>query len=84
MLRALSLSVDDSLSQVVEFVLRLNAKAQIEILREWAVSHVKQATLADIKRKLDKEAADQIYYLLCWIKAVNLRRSFIAGHSSNS
>jgi vWA-MoxR associated protein C-terminal domain len=68
MLRALSLSADDSFRQVAEFVLRLNAIARTESLRDWAVKHVKPTTLAEIERKLVKEAADQIYYLLCWIK----------------
>jgi hypothetical protein len=68
MLRALSLSADDVLRQVAEFVLRLNAKARIDKLRDWVVAHVKPATLTEIQRKLDKETADEIYYLLCWIK----------------
>lgn len=68
MLRRLPLSANDSLRKVVEFVLRLNAKVQIRELQDWAASHVKPATLVEIQGRLDKETADQIYYLWCWIQ----------------
>jgi hypothetical protein len=68
MLRALPLSTDDNLRKVVEFVLRLNTKAQIGELQRWAARNVRPDTLVEIQGRLDEELADQIYYLWCWIQ----------------
>jgi len=66
-LRSLPQFMDDPFRSAAEFALRIYRKTKQDELRQWAEKYADFRTIEDINSRLDNEAADDQYYLFCWI-----------------